>query len=222
MKDYLIDLLSKYLFKKDFFFEKKSYRFARTESERTCSVRLVFVRNSEVFVYYEIRFNLIEKLIDAFYGRKGRPSDPTIFINTGDLLVETNLYKFPIDTARSVEESSESIINIIETLAFNYFSKYETLNDLNNLLNEIPFQPMKIRNDQYHNEVINGFFRGILTARLLDKDIETIASKHIEYLTNNGYGVENVKHYMSFLQWVNNIQPDTMLISGANLQRRGL
>jgi hypothetical protein len=205
MKDYLIDLLSKYLYKKDFFFEKKNYRFTRTERERTCSVRLVFVRNVEVFIYYEIRFNLIERLIDAYYGRKSKLLDPTIFINTGDLLVETNLYKFPIDTSRAVEESSEDIINIIENLAFNYFNKYETLDHLHSLLNEIPFQSMKIRNDKYHNEVISGFFRGVLTARLLNKDIETIARKHIEYLTNNGYGVEDVKHYMNFLQWVDNI-----------------
>jgi hypothetical protein len=202
MKEYLIDLLSKYLYKKDFFFEKKTSRFTRTEKERVCSIRLVFVHNIQVFVYYEIRFNLIEKLIDTFYGRKGRPLDPTIFIDTGNLLVEPDLYKFPINNLGAVEKAAENIIKLIESLAFNYFNKYQTLEDLHELLNEIPFQTMKIRNDKYHNEVLSGFFRGTLTARLLNKNIDALAREHIEYLTTNDYGAENVKHYTDFLQWV--------------------
>jgi len=204
MKEHLIDLLSKYLYRKDFFFEKKSYRFTRTEKERVCSIRLVFVHNIQVFIDYEIRFNLIERLIDTFYGRKGRPLGPTIFINAGDLLVETELYKFPVDSLGAVDKSVENIINLIESFAFKYFNEYQTLEDLHELLNEMPFQAMKIRNDKYHNEVLNGFFRGILTAKLLNKNIEALAHEHMDYLTANDYGPENVKHYTNFLQWVHN------------------
>jgi hypothetical protein len=206
MKQYLIDSLSKYLYKKDFLFEKKGYRFVRKEKERDCSIRIVFVRNVEIFIYYEIRFNLIERLMDTFYQRKSQSFDPTIFINTGDLLVETSLYKFPIDTLRAVEKSTENIISIIENLAFKYFNKYKTINDLHELLNEMPFQPMKIRNDKYHNEVMSGFFRGILTAKLLKKDIEVLTRERVEYITSNNYGAENLQHYMNFLQWVGSVQ----------------
>ena len=208
MKEYLIDLLSKYLCKKNFFFEKKTNKFTRTEKERVCSIRIVFVRNIEVFIYYEIRFNLIEKLVDAFYNRQSGLSDPTIFINTGDLLVETSLYKFPIDNIEAVERSAESIIKLIENLAFNYFNKYQTFEDLHKLLNEIPFQAMKIRNDKYHNEVLNGFFRGILAARLLNKNIDGLSREHIKYLTTNGYGTENVKHYKNFLKSIDDLVMD--------------
>src|ERR1700744_2476103 len=135
MKEYLIDLISKFLMKEKFIFEKKTLRFIKIEKERVCSIRLVFVHNVEVFIYYEIRFNRIESLIDEFYERKGRPLDPTIFINTGDLLIEPSLYKFSIKTSRTVEESTKNILSIIQNLAFTYFKKYQTLDDLNNLLN---------------------------------------------------------------------------------------
>lgn len=207
MKEYLIDLLSKYLYRKNFFFEKKSFRFIRKEKERACSIRLVFIQNIDVFIYYEIRFDLIEKLIDTFYDRKSSPLEPTVFIDTGDLLVEISLYRFPIDNMRAVEKSAANIINIMENLAFVYFEKYQTLDDLHELLNEIPFQSMKIRNDKYHNEVMSGFFRGILTATLLSKSTEALSRKHIEYLTSKGFGVENIKHYMDFLQWAADVPP---------------
>jgi len=202
MKEYLIDQLSEYLYEKGFVFEKKTYRFTKVEKERACSIRLVFVHNINVFIYYEIRFNLVEKLIDAFYNRKSRPLDPTIFISTGDLLVETSLYKFPIGKKEAAHKSAESIINIIKDLAFNYFTKYRTLDDLHELLNKMPFEPIKIRNDKYHNEVIDGFFRGILTAKLLNKNIKVLVHNHLAYLTNNSYGAENVNHYMNFIQWL--------------------
>ncbi|MEZ4775751.1 MAG: hypothetical protein R3D00_21405 [Bacteroidia bacterium] len=156
---------------------------------------------------YGIRFELVEKVIDLFYNRPPDRELDTVFIHTGELLVKTEDYKFYILNSDEINFAKDRLLGIFQKFAIPYFESYSSFSSLNHLLNSLPYESKKLRNDKYHNETLSGFFRGLTVAKLLNRDdLEKIFLWQLKFLLDNNYQHGNIEHLKTFYEFIYEVE----------------
>lgn len=197
----LLNIIDKSKLLNDFKLEKNI--FYRDENNYCRSLfRINFIKKSSaVYSTFGLRFNEIEKIIDNFKKQRSNKFDMTIFIDTGDLLVQTNNYKFYID--ENVDVAIKRLIDILYRIAIPYFKKYCEYESLYNLLCVEKYVDNKIGNDQYHNETISKFFRCLTLIKILKlNEHQKLKDYHLSYLEEKDYGYKNITQYLKFYQFL--------------------
>lgn len=126
------------------------------------------IHGIEISIDYGIQFKIIEELLYKLYEIKMDSRSKTIFIG-GVSYLGVDGSRFFITTEEKTENAIREISKIFHIHAMPYFENYNTLEALNELINGEPIEENKIGNGKFHGATLDSVFRGLITAKLLDR-----------------------------------------------------
>lgn len=165
----------------------------------------------EVGIDYGIRFKVIEEILSKVFQIKPNTYLNTIFIGGISYLgiEETNFF---VTTKGEQKDALTKTKELFWEHAMPYFERYNTLQSLDRLINGIPIEENKRRNDKFHGSTMEMVLKGMVVAKLIDKpDFPALEKYYMDFMKTRSENLaprlqeKSVREFKAYLERLHEI-----------------
>jgi hypothetical protein len=177
-----IEQTAPYFEKNKFKFEKGLQGFVTKFEEGEMRFYTILDRSIQVRMSYGIKFKEVDQTFSKIFNIEDKPAYNTIYVNLLNAL-DNDESHFLITNEDEVQMGVKKTIDVYEQFASAYFQTYNTLQSLNDLLNDQEIYYNKIGNNKYHGDVTESITKGLIVAKILHrKDYDQIERSRLDSL----------------------------------------
>jgi hypothetical protein len=180
-----IEQMTPYFEKNKFEFKKGLQGFVTKFEEGEMRFYTILDRSIQIRMSYGIKFKEVDQIFSKIFNIKDKPAYNTIYVNLLNTL-DNDESDFLITNKEEVQMGLKKTIEVYEQLASVYFKTYNSLQSLNDLLNDQEIYYNKIGNNKYHGDVTESITKGLIVAQILHrKDYDQIERSRLDSLKTN-------------------------------------
>lgn len=189
LKQKLLKKISGKLYKEDFTLNKSLAEFTKKNIGGWNKFQIVFLDRSnkwELNPSMLIRKNVVEGIFHQIseFEPRYQKGTPTIGVSIEEYVSNGGKYRFILSEEGEIDEIAESLIKIFHEIALPFFSKFDSLEEIESAVNKDP-------NDILLTGGIFKGFKGIILARLLNRpnyiELSKTYSRYYQKFSNGFY-----------------------------------
>lgn len=183
-----------------FFPDQKQYRKSTQNGFQNIIFSISEAQN--VFwieVNFGVRFEFIEQIAQQFLNNSFgyRPAANTLVISIGKFL-EIKYFRYKVSNQEDFDKVTQEIRHFFEEKGFDFLNTADSLNFIEDTLNDSPTMPCRYLYNQVHR-----CFKGIIAAKLSDNcNFATITNIYRHFLLKNGTD-EDLLSYERLISFLN-------------------